>query len=73
MYWEIIGDDVWKFVRDTFVKGMFNPKAIEILIVLIPKIDNAKRMKYFIPISCCNVIHKLITKVLVNRLLHFSR
>jgi hypothetical protein len=37
-------------------------------IVLIPKGDNPEELKDFRPISLCNVIYKVISKCLVNRL-----
>lgn len=37
-------------------------------IALIPKIKESKKVLDFRPISLCNVVYKLIAKVLVNRL-----
>nr|KYP44678.1 Retrovirus-related Pol polyprotein LINE-1 [Cajanus cajan] len=68
MYWDVVGDDVWSFVRTAFAIGFFDPQAAETLIVLIPKHECPRHLKDFQPISLCNVLHKLISKVLVNRL-----
>ena len=70
-YWHVVGDEVWKVVHDAFLFGSFDPFLAETLIVLIPKEDQPVRMKEFRPISLCNVLYKLITKVLVNRMRSF--
>lgn len=44
---------------------------MEILVVLIPKVDHPNSIKEFRPISLCNVTYKIITKVLVSRIRPF--
>ncbi|XP_057444905.1 uncharacterized protein LOC130737157 [Lotus japonicus] len=67
-YWEVVGDSVFEFVADAFRNGNFDPHIAETLIVLIPKVDNPRSCKELRPVSLCNVSHKLITKILVNRI-----
>jgi len=71
MYWEIMKKDFWDLVHDTFKNGFYEDKIVETLIVLVPKIDHPKHFKDFKPISLCNVIYKIITKVIVQRLRPF--
>ncbi|XP_061360507.1 uncharacterized protein LOC133304483 [Gastrolobium bilobum] len=37
-------------------------------IVLIPKTDQASQVKHFRPISCCNILYKIISKILASRI-----
>lgn len=70
-YWHIVGDDIVKFISDAFTTGNFHPSLSETLLVPIPKVDFPSNFKEFRPISLCNTIYKLITKVMVNRLRPF--
>jgi hypothetical protein len=40
----------------------------ETTIILIPKKEDPELLKDFMPISLCNVIYKVVSKCLVNRL-----
>ena len=65
-YWHIVGDDVWKLVSDAFTSGTLDYRLMETLIVPIPKVEHPSRFTKLRPISLCNVIYKVITKVMVN-------
>ncbi|XP_057755722.1 uncharacterized protein LOC130974897 [Arachis stenosperma] len=70
-YWEVVGTEVWELVKKAFAGFDLDSALFDTLVVLIPKVDNPSRMKEFRPISLCNVIYKIITKVVVERLRPF--
>lgn len=66
--WPIIGKDFTVAVQSFFIYG-FLPKGVNsTILALIPKRTEAKEMKDYRPISCCNVVYKVISKILANRL-----
>lgn len=67
-YWHIMGDSVVLAVLDFLNNGNMLPNINHTNIVLIPKVQNPESMSEFRPISLCNVIYKIISKVLANRL-----
>lgn len=67
-YWDIVSYDVTKAVQDFFKTGKLLKKINNTYIILIPKTTNPSCMKEFRPISLCNTIYKIISKVLVNRI-----
>lgn len=67
-HWSTVGQSVTNAVMD-FLNGGQLPHGINrTTIVLIPKIRNPQDLKNFRPISLCNVIYKICSKVLANRL-----
>ena len=67
-FWHIVGDDVVSAVLDFLNNGNMLPEINHTNIVLIPKVKDLEKMSDFRPISLCNVIYKIISKVLANRL-----
>lgn len=66
--WAIMGGDFVIAVQSFFDKG-FLPKGINsTILALIPKKNDAIFMKDYRSISCCNVIYKLISKLLTTRM-----
>lgn len=65
--WSIVGADFTCAVQSFFQYG-FLPKGINsTILTLIPKRTDAKEMKDYRPISCCNVLYKTISKIVANR------
>jgi hypothetical protein len=66
--WLLLKEDVTKAVQAFFASGIMPEGANETCIVLIPKTNHPKSMKNFRPISLCNVVYKVVSKCIVNRL-----
>ena len=67
-YWNIVGPEVVKCVLSSLNSGRMPCGLNETYICLIPKVKSPQKMTDFRPISLCNVVYKLISKVLANRL-----
>jgi hypothetical protein len=65
--WSTIHGEVCNAIMSFFDTGVLDPKINMTNIVLIPKISSPQSVTDFKPISLCNVIYKLISKVLANR------
>ena len=67
-FWHVVGDTVVPAMLDFLNNGNMLPKINHTNIVLIPKNRNPVKISDFRPISLCNVIYKIISKVVGNRL-----
>ena len=67
-YWPIVGIEVIQAVQNFFRTGHLLKEVNNSFIVLIPKLQNPSAISHFRPISLCNTIYKIISKILVSRL-----
>lgn len=67
-YWNIVGSSVFEEVKEIFRSGTMPNHLNETLITLIPKFPGVDNLGSFRPISSCNTIYKVVTKMIVKRL-----
>lgn len=67
-FWPVLGKEVYSCCRDWLKSNSFPANLNDTNVVLIPKKENACRMKDLRPIALCNVLYKILSKVLANRL-----
>uniref|UniRef100_A0A453D5J8 Reverse transcriptase domain-containing protein n=1 Tax=Aegilops tauschii subsp. strangulata TaxID=200361 RepID=A0A453D5J8_AEGTS len=67
-HWHFMGDRVVDEVLAVLNGGPIPEGWNETIVVLIPKVRTPSRIKDLRPISLCNVIYKLVSKVIANRL-----
>ena len=67
-YWDIVGPEVINCVLNSLNSGVMPSGINETYICLIPKVKSPQKITEYRPISLCNVIYKIISKVLANRL-----
>ncbi|KAJ9553566.1 LOW QUALITY PROTEIN: hypothetical protein OSB04_017611 [Centaurea solstitialis] len=66
--WSIIGADVTIAIHNFFYRARLAKELNHTLICMLPKVPNASRVTEYRPISCCSVLYKCISKVLVSRM-----
>ncbi|KAL0453994.1 UNVERIFIED_CONTAM: LINE-1 retrotransposable element O protein [Sesamum latifolium] len=66
--WPVIGKEVTQAILDFFTTGRLLKQVNTTLLSLIPKVQNPTLVAEFRPISFCNVLYKVITKIIVQRL-----
>jgi hypothetical protein len=67
-FWNMCGSEIYEAGCSWLAQGIFPPKLNSTNITLIPKGDVQETMKDWRPIALCNVLYKIISKVLANRL-----
>ena len=67
-YWSDVGMDITQAVLSYLNSGSILKSINHTFITLIPKVKNPEKVSEFRPISLCNVIYKIVSKVIANRL-----
>lgn len=69
--WEVVGASMFQFVQQVFEHPSKLGDINQTLLTLIPKVPEPTRPSDFCPIALCNVVYKVITKVIANRIKRF--
>ena len=67
-FWLVVGDSVKNKVKKIFANQKVPDVLNQTLIVLIPKQLGPETVSQYRPISLCNTVYKIVTKILVHRL-----
>lgn len=67
-HWGTIQKEICEAVKLFFNEGALPPKVNETVVALVPKTALPESITHLRPISCCNFLYKIISKVVVTRL-----
>ena len=67
-YWSLVGNDVADDILYFLNSGNLPPYLCHSFITLIPKVHSPKYISQYCPISLRNVLYRIFSKVLANRL-----
>eukprot|EP00253_Pinus_taeda_P021027 PITA_21027 len=68
VFWDLIKEEVWQVVEESRALRWLLPSLNSTFITLIPKVENSITPYKFRPIALYNVLYKVISKVIANRL-----
>jgi hypothetical protein len=64
--WKIIGKDIWEVVEESHMLGSMLKAFNATFLALIPKEKEANTTEKFRPITLCNIIYKIVSKLVAN-------
>ena len=70
-FWDVLKNDLIAAISSFFHSGQLLQAINETIITLIPKVESPISVSQYRPISLCNVVYRIISKILVNRLKPF--
>ena len=65
-FWEVVKHDVYRVVEDSIWSTSILKALNATMITLILKENEARTPDRYIPITLCNVVYKIISKVIAN-------
>lgn len=69
-FWLIVRNSVKTKVKSIFSTGIMPEYLNKTLITLIPKCTSPESLNNYRPISLCNIVYKLVTKIIVGHIRH---
>lgn len=66
--WSFTGQALLSFLQKVMTEQVIPKEEAKDLLVLIPKEDNLSSIRSFRRISLCNIVYKLLTKLIFKRL-----
>lgn len=69
--WESFGPSICHEVSEFFRSGHMKQSISRSNLILVPKTENSTKVTHFRPISVCNLIYKLISKIIATRMKPF--
>jgi hypothetical protein len=68
IFFDLVGENLLQMVEDSRKKGKIYGSLNSTFLALIPKENNSASFNDYHPISLCNLIYKVISKVLANQI-----
>ncbi|KAJ9546729.1 hypothetical protein OSB04_019272 [Centaurea solstitialis] len=69
--WCVVGQEVTRAIHNFFYRYKLDKELNHTLLCLLPKSQSASSVTEYRPISCCTVLYKCISKILVDRIKPF--
>jgi 23S rRNA U2552 (ribose-2'-O)-methylase RlmE/FtsJ len=67
-YWSIVGSDALDLVWGIFKENILLQEQNHTFVALVPKTRGPHSVDHFRTISLCNIVHKLVSKILASQL-----